>query len=327
MWEAGEKQVLLQVEAAAITPADTYLVKRAIFKLEHYPTIISSVPAGIVRAVGPGVSKVKVGDRIVTSTNIWPSKGNPKFGSQQRYVVADELEITPIGETLDFPAAVASSFATPIQALFHPSMLNMTRPPSTATPAPANGKKILIWGASSAMGCLAVSHAKHAGYTVIATCSPNNIELLQSLGADHVFDRLDIDNTVQKIRALGDIHYFFDPVSKVESLHGIAKALEDENGKLRQTAEIVTLVPSSWLTDLKLPEGVTTKFLLFRNQAPENQEFVEWYSGYLESGLKGGWIRGARPTVIGGLDKVSEGVEMVSNGVSGQRIIIAPWKE
>jgi NADPH:quinone reductase-like Zn-dependent oxidoreductase len=68
----------------------------AVFKLENYPTIISSVPAGVVRELGPGIIKVKVGDRIITSTNIWPNKGDPKYGSQQRYVVADELEITPL---------------------------------------------------------------------------------------------------------------------------------------------------------------------------------------------------------------------------------------
>jgi NADPH:quinone reductase-like Zn-dependent oxidoreductase len=71
----------------------------AIFKLDHYPTIISSVPAGIVRELGPGITKVKVGDRVVTSTNIWPNKGDPKYGSQQRYVVADELEITLVSST------------------------------------------------------------------------------------------------------------------------------------------------------------------------------------------------------------------------------------
>lgn len=68
-------------------------------KLNHYPTVISSVPAGIVRELGPGITKVKVGDRVVTSTNIWPNKGDPKYGSQQRYVVADELEITLVRPT------------------------------------------------------------------------------------------------------------------------------------------------------------------------------------------------------------------------------------
>lgn len=83
----------------------------------------------MVHELGPGITKVKVGDRVVTSTNIWPSKGDPKFRAQQRYLVADELEGTPIralsdrniathnvqiGDELDFPTAVASSYTTPI---------------------------------------------------------------------------------------------------------------------------------------------------------------------------------------------------------------------
>jgi hypothetical protein len=208
-------------------------------------------------------------------------------------------------------------------------MLNMTRPPSTPTPALANGKKILIWAGSSTIGSLAVSHAKHAGYTVITTCSAHNFPLLKSLGADHVFDR-NVKETVQKIKDLGDIEYFFDPVSKVDSLHMIVQILSDSDGKPIKKAAIVTTMPERMIPGLTLPEGITTKFLLFRNKAEENKEFVEWYSrkgGYLESGLKGGWIKGVPDDVIGGLDKVSEGVDMLGKGVSGRRIIIEAWRE
>ena len=135
---------------------------------------------------------------------------------------------------------------------------------------------------------------------------------------------------MQKIKELGGIHYFFDPVSKLDSLHMISQVLSDSDGMSSRKAEIVTVVPDRMIQGLELPEGITTKFLMFRNKAEENKEFVQWYvskGGYLESGLKGGWIRGVPGDVIGGLDKVSEGVEMLGKGVSGRRIIVEPWRD
>ena len=79
-----------------------------------------------------------------------------------------------------------------------------------------------------------------------------------------------------------------------------------------------------------IPDGITTKLNLFRNQAPENKDLVDWLlskDGYLERGLKAGWIRGVPPTKIGGLDAYEAGLERLSKGVSGTRLIIEPWKE
>lgn len=123
---------------------------------------------------------------------------------------------------------------------------------------------------------------------------------------------------------------FFDPIFKAESLHMIAEILSDSDGKPIKKAEIVTLMPERMIQGLALPEGITAKFLLVRDKAEENKEFVEWYlkkGGYLESGLKGGWIKGVPGDVIGGLDKVSEGVDMLGKGVGGRRIIIEAWRE
>jgi hypothetical protein len=110
----------------------------------------------------------------------------------------------------------------------------------------------------------------------------------------------------------------------------IAEILSDSDGKPIKKAEIVTLMPERMIQGLALPEGITAKFLLVRDKAEENKEFVEWYlkkGGYLESGLKGGWIKGVPGDVIGGLDKVSEGVDMLGKGVGGRRIIIEAWRE
>lgn len=78
-----------------MTPADASMIKAPMFKL-NYPTIFSSNIAGFVSAIGPDVTKVKIGDRVVSGTNIWPSRGESKFGGMQRYTIVDEYEVLEV---------------------------------------------------------------------------------------------------------------------------------------------------------------------------------------------------------------------------------------
>ena len=88
----------------------------------------------------------------------------------------------------------------------------------------AKGKKILIWGGSSATGLGSIGYAKQAGYTVISTCSPHNFPLLQQKGTDHIFDHAD-PATVDKIRALFPIDYWLDTVTVPASIKAILAIL------------------------------------------------------------------------------------------------------
>ena len=74
---------------------DAIMAKTGMLKI-NYPTVFSSMVAGFVDAVGEGVTKVKVGDRIVSGTNIWPSKGDSKFGGLQRFTIVDEMEVIEV---------------------------------------------------------------------------------------------------------------------------------------------------------------------------------------------------------------------------------------
>jgi NADPH:quinone reductase-like Zn-dependent oxidoreductase len=84
-----------QVQAAPLTPADALMYKSAFLKLT-YPTIFSGTVAGYVDSIGEGVTKVKVGDRVVSGTGIWTSKGDPKFGGLQRFTVVEEMEVIEV---------------------------------------------------------------------------------------------------------------------------------------------------------------------------------------------------------------------------------------
>lgn len=176
------------------------------------------------------------------------------------------------------------------------------------------------------MGSLSISYAKQAGYTVISTSSPHNFELLRSLGADHIFDH-SAASTVEGIRDLFPVHYWFDTISLPSSMTSILKILAPEGGEVTN-ANILMLLPPTVPGMPKLPEGVTAQMHRFSTHAPENKEWAKWLlasGGFLEQGVKGGLIKGVPALVVGGLDKVGEGVGLVFKGVSGKKVVIEPW--
>ncbi|KAI9851731.1 MAG: hypothetical protein M1838_002946 [Thelocarpon superellum] len=312
-----------QTQAAPVQPVEVKIAKLAVLKLS-YPTVLGSTAGGFVEAVGEGVTKVRVGDRVVAGTNAYPSKGVAKYGSQQRYTIADARECVLIGD-LDFAVAVASCAQTPPAALFARSTLGMERPVDALHPTPKL-KKIYISGGSSAMGLLAIGYAKQAGYTVVTTCSPHNFPLVHERGADYVYDYHN-DGTPAKIHDLLPIDYWLDTVSLPSSMELLIKILTPP-GRQVVKARIITLLPPTMPGMPKLPDGVTAEMMLFRNKAEENQELVDWLlasGGYMERGLKGGWIRGVPPERLGGLDQYAAGVERMSQGVSGKKLVIEPW--
>ncbi|KAJ4308174.1 hypothetical protein N0V94_009468 [Neodidymelliopsis sp. IMI 364377] len=176
------------------------------------------------------------------------------------------------------------------------------------------------------MGSLSISYAKQAGYTVISTSSKHNLDLLKALGADYVFDHSD-PATVGAIRDLFPVDYWFDTIALKSTVSTILKILAPE-GEAVTKADILLLLPPAWLGIDSFPEGITTRFHRFSTHAPENSEWQQHFlgaGGFMEKGIASGVIKGVPPEVLGGLDKVEEGIEAVHNGVSGKKIVIEPW--
>lgn len=198
--------------------------------------------------------------------------------------------------------------------------------PAKPLPVEEQGKKIVIWGGSSAMGSLAISYAKQAGYTVISTSSPRNFGLLTSHGADHVFDHSD-PMTVSKVRSLFPIHYWFDTISLKASLGTILEIVAPKGEPVTKTY-IHMLLPMVMAGNITLPDGVTVKMHQFNTHAPENIEWAQYFlsrGGFMEQGIKTGIIKGVPPRLLGGLDRVFNGIEILREGVSAQKIVIDPW--
>jgi NADPH:quinone reductase-like Zn-dependent oxidoreductase len=89
--EPGQGEVLVKVFACAIQPADAKVAKMAMIPVE-YPAIVGSPIAGLVEAVGAGVTKISVGERIVSETKVFTQK-KAKYGGLQRFSIVDESEV------------------------------------------------------------------------------------------------------------------------------------------------------------------------------------------------------------------------------------------
>src|SRR5438105_10538736 len=130
--------------------------------------------AGTVEAVGKNITEFKPGDEVF---------GN-KFGAFAEYVVASNkaLALKPANLTFEQAASFPVAALTALQALRDIGKLQP-------------GQKVLINGASGGVGTFAVQLAKTLGAEVTGVCSTRNVDLVRSIGADHVSDYTKEDYT------------------------------------------------------------------------------------------------------------------------------------
>jgi NADPH:quinone reductase-like Zn-dependent oxidoreductase len=165
-------QALVQVKAAGVNGLDWKI--REGFMRDAFPLALPVVMgielAGVIMQTGPGVSRLKVGDRVMG-----PLSG---LGAYADFVAIDEakLSLTPKALTDVAAAALPVASLTAWQAI---------RADGELKP----GQRVLIHGAAGGVGGFAVQFAKAAGATVFATASGRSREHVLSLGADLVIDR------------------------------------------------------------------------------------------------------------------------------------------
>lgn len=175
-----EDEVLIQIHAASLNSRDLRMLRANPFFMRLIPgglfcpknKILGADVAGRVEAVGRNVKQFKTGDDVF---GYLPSATGR--GTFAEYVCAKENLITlkPTNLTFEQAAAVPEAAMTALQGL---------RDKGNIQP----GQKVLINGASGGVGTFAVQIAKVFGAEVTAVCSTRNLEMVRSLGADHVVD-------------------------------------------------------------------------------------------------------------------------------------------
>jgi NADPH:quinone reductase-like Zn-dependent oxidoreductase len=174
-------EVLIKVHAATVTRGDVRLrrlgpILRSIMRLAGYPNM--EIPgiemAGVVETVGKDVKRFKEGDPVFGTTT------GLRFGANAEYVcVPEEREK---GVVALKPASVSFEEIAPITVGAMTALDILRR----ADIQP--GQSVLVYGASGSVGTYAVQLAKYWGAEVTGVCSTANLEMVGSLGADHVMD-------------------------------------------------------------------------------------------------------------------------------------------
>jgi NADPH2:quinone reductase len=160
-------QVLVRVHAAGVNPYDTYMRAGTYAVKPSLPYTPGSDAAGVVEAVGEGVKKVKVGDRVYTASTI--------TGAYAEYCLALENQVQPLPAGISFSqgAGIYVPYATAYHALFHEAKARAS-------------ETVLIHGASGGVGTAAIQIARNIGLTVFGTAgSAKGLDLIKREGRLH----------------------------------------------------------------------------------------------------------------------------------------------
>jgi NADPH:quinone reductase len=174
---AGEIQI--RVAYAGVNPADWKGRAGWLAKIEgpeyKFPHVVGFDCAGVVSKLGSGVTRFKIGDRVLG----WANQVGRNWGTHAEFVCLPEDNPGRVPDGLDL--AVAGSI--PVAGL---TALQAVRDADRAAASP--GKHILIHGAGGGVGSFAVGFARLLGAKIAATCGSRNVDYVRRLGAEHVID-------------------------------------------------------------------------------------------------------------------------------------------
>ncbi|MFJ6723651.1 NAD(P)-dependent alcohol dehydrogenase [Streptomyces sp. NPDC091281] len=168
----GPEEVQVQVRAAGVNPIDWQMIEgnRRLISRRRFPFTPLFDLAGVVTAVGEGVTGFRVGDRVHADNEI-------DGGGGAEYVTVRTGLLAPVPDGLDFAAAAALPLAG------QTALTCLDRGGVTA------GSRVAVIGASGGVGHLAVQMAHAAGAYVVGVASGRNGDFVRSLGADEIMDR------------------------------------------------------------------------------------------------------------------------------------------
>lgn len=314
VWTPGANEILVKNEAVAINPVDGNLQYGAFFPL-NYPTILGQDVAGVVVALGPGVTRFQVGDRVVGHATSMTS-GRKQDGGFQHYTTLQTNMVSPIPATMPYETAVVLplGLSTAAAGLFQKNFLNLQRPLEPARQS--TGQTLLVWGGASSVGSNAIQLAVAAGYEVITTASAHNFDYVKKLGASQVFDynsptvHEDLLDAFKSKTLAGVMDCIGAPAWAI----CVDVALKTPGNKFVATAKRGFPDP---------PEGVTLQ-AVFGLTIKDDDTGKAVYEDFLPKALESGSYKPApEPLVAGhGLESVQAAVDLHRAGVSARKIVV-----
>lgn len=240
-----DHEIRIRIKATAVNSGDVRLRKadpfavRFIFGLlKPKVTILGSVFSGEVESIGKQVTRFKVGDEVFGHTNM-------RFGAYAEYLCMPEdgsIALKP--SSITHPEAAVIPFGG-VTALYFMKKVSIQP-----------GQKVLIVGASGAVGSAAVQLALSKGAEVTGVCSTPNVALVKSLGAHKVIDYTQTDFTKGKEK----YDVIFDTVNSISVAKG-KHALANNGTMILSAAGMPEMMAGAWLSltsGKKVLTGVTS---------------------------------------------------------------------
>jgi NADPH:quinone reductase-like Zn-dependent oxidoreductase len=346
----GEGEIVIRNRAVAINPVDWAvaqipMIQKRGFPWLKFPAVLGEDLAGEVAAVGPGVTRFKVGDRVVA----FAAGGNENRNRNsecafQLYVVVADYMASPIPDNMTFETAAVMplGLSTAACGLFQKDFLALQHPSADAKPT---GKTVVITGGATSVGCNAIQLAKNAGYEVFTTASPKNVDYLQSLGASQVFDyhsKTMVKDIVAALKgktcagalaiATGSVGHCIDIVAKSKGDKFVAVAagpisLGDlvSGGSLVMLRLIPMMLISTLSNALKARAGGVGSKFIWGGSPVDNEVGPTVYANFLPTALADGRYVAAPPAmVVGqGLEAIESGFEVQKKGMSAEKVVVS----
>jgi NADPH:quinone reductase-like Zn-dependent oxidoreductase len=345
--KAGE--IVVRNRAVAINPVDWVLqiLGTLIFRWIKFPVILGEDLAGEVAEVGPGVTRFKIGDRVLgQGVGLNPERNRLSECAFQIYTVVPVNLASPIPDAMTYEeaAVLPLGLSTAACGLFQKDFLALQHPSADAKPT---GKTLLIWGGATSVGCNAVQLAAAAGYEVFTTASPRNFEYLKKLGAAQVFDyhsKTVVKDIIKALKgktmagalaiATGSTALCLDIVGRCKgrkfvAIAGAPISLSAFTKGSSVTLTLVRLMPtmvgstlSAWVKSRT--RGIRTNFI-FGGSLVDNEVGAAIYEKFLPKALAEGRYIAAPPAqVVGkGLEAIETGFDVQKKGMSAEKVVVS----
>jgi hypothetical protein len=310
--EPASNEILIRNAAIAINPLDWILQENALLPWLDYPAILGSDVAGEVMAVGSKVERFKVGDRVIGQA-VGTTVNQAAQGAFQKYTIVLEHMAASIPDNLAFAAAAVLplGLGTAASGLYGKTQLALNPPSLLAT---ARNEVVLVWGASSSVGCNAVQLAVASGYTCIVTASTRNADMLRALGASEVLDHASlsiVDDVVLAVagrhlagtlHATGNIEDCFAVVSRCAGVHRVAATLPPPENQ---------------------PAAIQATHI-FGTMLKDDEVGTMIYRDFLPHALAAGsYVAAPSAKVVGhGLEALQNALQLAKAGVSATKIVV-----